>query len=379
MFNQEDDVSEGFPEVPMAGLKHRASKRKGKAKSSKQLSKKIKVDTKVQKSSNQPLISEVFENCSTNVNTVPTTLFNEADLSPDMIDEFFDFDSQTVLYSNEQVASTTRDSKDDPISGCTPDEQLNYCFDKDATPPLADSPTPQRKMTMSALVGSKQCSNPVSQRYTQSSRTSFQATKKTKKSLHVSSVKKVIQAAGLKGKCLALITKDKPLLVGKEDCARSSGCEPDNEMDSLFGTKSLADAIYTPPSTELCTSDDDDYWHIETPTSSDLRYPENVTPVCSLSPCDQPLTSADSQTSENSQDEDHSVAYKCAMPGKKRKKTDPSLSSPSSQPEQSIALEDVTNSYSNSSTPISSRVSSDSVTSTTVVYSTEDKEGTDQY
>lgn len=405
MSNQKDDVSEGFPEVPMAGLKHGPSKRK--AKSSKQFSKKVKVSTKVQKSSNQLLISEVFENCSKEANT---DLFNEGDLPRDMLDEFFDFDSQTVLYTNEQATSTTKDEDDhiiinapdemDEFFDCdsqtvlytkeeavsankedndpsTSDGPLKFDFDRDATPPLADFRTPQKKAKMSGLVGNKQYNNPVSQRFialTQPSCTSLKNTKKTSASL--SSANKVLRAAGVKGKCLALKTKEKPSLINKEDCVnrfktRASDCESHSEIDAFFENKSQGDAVYTPPSTELSTSGED-YWHIKTPTSSDLRHAA----ACSLSQSDQTLTSVEGQMSGKFQVDSHSVATEHSMP---EKKAGPCLSSPSCQPEQSIVLDDVTNSYSNSPTPISSGASSDSITSTTVVSSSEIKEGAGHY
>ena len=113
------ELEEAFPEVPMAGLQQRRSKR-NISKATKQKSSKSKTSTVP---ANQPLIDKALQDAA--ATTTAQTIYSETNLPADFLDDLFDFNSQPC---NEVVPSINDTNED-----------------HDVTPPLDIDPPPIKK------------------------------------------------------------------------------------------------------------------------------------------------------------------------------------------------------------------------------------------
>ncbi|XP_064403896.1 uncharacterized protein LOC135349302 isoform X3 [Halichondria panicea] len=179
------ELGEAFPEVPMAGLQQRRTK-KNTSKATKQKLSKSKTQTVP---SNQPLIDKALQDATATVTA--QTLYSETNLPADFLDDLFDFNSQPC---NEVVPSINDTNEDN-----------------DLTPPLDIDPPPIKKHARN------------------STRIKGQShTKSHTKSRNVKahSVSELIRSNGLKHKSLVL--KNEKLSSNKQ----SNALEPVSQMFS---------------------------------------------------------------------------------------------------------------------------------------------------
>lgn len=268
MSEQTDRGNEDFPEVPVAGLRYRPSKRK--AKSFKHISKRAKIDKNVTKLSNQPIISEVLVKECQEKTTGPSTSFNKTTFPPNVkvIEESSGFVSEL-----EYCASNA-----------------TICIDNDPCIVVNDD------LSRDEILLNPISSDPPNSVGTTANSSQFQ----TSANKIPNDLSPPIQMASLEDKHFELIginRKGSP--VAHDDENRLSDCKLD-DVTINHSAQPQQNSLETP------SSDNDDFWLIDTPSSCDLEHTEKAIPISSSSSL-QIFNDIVSKTSSVTAEHDNSI------------------------------------------------------------------------